>query len=80
MIRTLSFEPSQQSGGSFFLRATFFFLPTHQQAKPPKKQKILSRVCVRARIDENNNSLELYILFYRNTLVFLFIKNYAKIC
>ncbi len=26
-----------------------------------------------ARIDENNNSLELF-LFYRNTLVFLFIK------
>ncbi len=27
-----------------------------------------------ARIDENNNSLELFIFFYRNTLVFLFIK------
>lgn len=27
-----------------------------------------------ARIVENNNSLELFIFFYRNTLVFLFIK------
>jgi len=49
--------------GSFFLSATFFFLPYLPKGEASKKENSLSRVCVRARFVENKNSLELYILF-----------------
>lgn len=62
--------------GSFSFSRNFFFFstPTLYQIGEALKKKISSRVCMYARIVENNNSLELFIFFYRNTLVFLFIK------
>lgn len=57
----------------FLFERNFFLSPLLAKRRSLKKKKILSRVCVRARFVENNNSLELYFIF-RNTLVFLFIK------
>jgi len=64
--------------GSFLFSRNFFLFFLHlwvkRLAKPQKRKNFLSRVYVRAIRREYNNSLELFIFFYRNTLVFLFIK------